>query len=76
MWLCTGISLVRKVLQTWSKAQKARQVLLFALDKKNFGWGMCFFCFVRGMRFFVSDVISRGLLGHLGPLHLSLGPNS
>jgi len=26
-------------------------------------------------RFFVSDVISGGLLGHLGPLHLALGPN-
>jgi len=23
----------------------------------------------------VSDVISGGLLGHLGPLHLTLGPN-
>jgi len=25
--------------------------------------------------FFVSDVVNRGLLGHLGPLHLTLGPN-
>jgi len=25
--------------------------------------------------FFVSDVISGGFLGHLGPLHLALGPN-
>jgi len=23
----------------------------------------------------VSDVISGGFLGHLGPLHLALGPN-
>jgi len=23
----------------------------------------------------VSDIISGGLLGHLGPLHLALGPN-
>jgi len=23
----------------------------------------------------VNDVISGGLLGHLGPLHLALGPN-
>jgi len=23
----------------------------------------------------MSDVISGGLLGHLGPLHLALGPN-
>jgi len=30
---------------------------------------------VGGCRFFVSDVISEGLLGHLGPLHLALGPN-
>ena len=34
-------------------------------SKRNFfGWG-----------FFVSDVISGGLLGHLGPLYLDLGPN-
>jgi len=25
--------------------------------------------------YFVSDIISGGLLGHLGPLHLALGPN-
>jgi len=24
----------------------------------------------------MSDIISGGLLGHLGPLHLALGPNS
>ena len=30
---------------------------------------------VSGHRFFVSDIISEGLLGHLGPLHLALGPN-
>jgi len=30
---------------------------------------------VLGGGFFVSDVISGGLLGHLGPLHLALGPN-
>jgi len=28
-----------------------------------------------GCGFFVSDVISEGLLGHLGPLHLALSPN-
>ena len=28
-----------------------------------------------GCRFFVSDVISGGLLGHLGPLCLALGAN-
>jgi len=31
---------------------------------------------VGGCGFFVSDVISGGLSGHLGPLHLALGPNS
>ena len=28
-----------------------------------------------GCRFFVSDVISGGILGHLGPLYLALGAN-
>jgi len=28
-----------------------------------------------GCRFFVSDIISGGLLGHLGPLCLALGAN-
>jgi len=28
-----------------------------------------------GCRFFVSDVISGGLFGHLGPLCLALGAN-
>jgi len=36
-------------------------------SKKNF--------FAWGCRFFVSDVISGGLLGHLGPLCLALGAN-
>jgi len=31
--------------------------------------------FAWGVRFFVSDVISGGLLGHLGPLCLALGAN-
>jgi len=30
---------------------------------------------LEGCRFFVSDVISEGLLGHLGPLYLALGAN-
>jgi len=30
---------------------------------------------VGGCGIFVSDVISRGLLGHLGPLYLALGAN-
>jgi len=37
-----------------------------ALKKNFFAWGC---------RFFVSDVISGGLLGHLGPLCLALGAN-
>jgi len=30
---------------------------------------------VLGFRFFVGDVISGGLLGHLGPVHPILGLN-
>jgi len=30
---------------------------------------------LEGCRFFVSDITSGGLLGHLGPLYLALGPN-
>jgi len=30
---------------------------------------------VRWCRFFLSNVISGGLLGHLGPRHLALDPN-
>jgi len=40
--------------------------LVVCTRKKFFGWGM---------RFFVSDVISVGLLGRLGPLCLALGAN-
>jgi len=35
--------------------------------KKNF--------LVLGFGFFVSDIVSGKLLGHLGPLYLDLGPN-
>jgi len=31
--------------------------------------------FVGGCGFFVSDIISRGLFGYLGLLHLALGTN-
>jgi len=31
--------------------------------------------FWLGMQVFVSDIITGGLLGHLGQLHLALGPN-
>jgi len=40
---------------------------LVACTQKNF--------LVGGCGFFVSDVISGGLLGHLGPLYLALGTN-
>jgi len=66
MWLCAGISPLLFGLWTWSKGQKTRQVFWSALEKKFFAWEM---------RVFVSDVISGGLLGHLGPLCLALGAN-
>jgi len=37
-----------------------------ALEKNFSAWGV---------RFFVSDIISAGLFGHLGPLCLALGAN-
>jgi len=40
---------------------------LLVCTRKNF--------FALGMRLFVSDVISGGLLGHFGPLSLALGTN-
>ena len=40
---------------------------LLVCTQKNFLLGGC--------GFFVSDVISKGLLGHLGPLYLALGTN-
>jgi len=61
-WLCAGISPLLYGLQTWSKRQKTRQA-----PEKNF--------VVWGCGFFVSDIISGGLLGHLGPLCLALGIN-
>ena len=48
------------------EAPMTQQVFWSAL-KKNF--------LVTGCGYFVSDVISGGLLGHLGPLHLALGAN-
>jgi len=33
------------------------------------------FILVEGCGFFVSDIISGGLLGHLSPLRLALDPN-
>ena len=49
------------------KGSKDVASLVACTQKKIFLGGGC--------RFFVSDVISRGLLGHLGPLHLALGSN-
>jgi len=48
------------------KVSKETASLLVCTRKKFFGWGC---------RFFVSDIISGGLLGHLGPLYLALGTN-
>jgi len=47
------------------KVSKDAASLLVCTRKKNFLLG----------GFFVSDVISGGLLGHLGPLCLALGTN-
>jgi len=48
------------------KGSKDVTSLLVCTGKKFFGWGC---------GFFVSDVISGELSGHLGPLHLALSPN-
>jgi len=49
------------------KVSKDVASLLVCTRKKNF--------FLEGCGFFVSDVTSGGLLGHLGPLCLALGAN-
>ena len=48
------------------KVSKDVASLLVCTWKNFFAWGSVFF---------VSDVISGGLLGHLGPLCLALGAN-
>jgi len=48
------------------KVSKDTASLLVCTQKKCFAWGC---------GFFVGDIISRGLLGHLGPLCLDLGAN-
>jgi len=48
------------------KGSKDVASLLVCTRKIFFGWGY---------GFLLSDVISGGLLGHLGPLHLALGLN-
>jgi len=49
------------------KVSKDAASLLVCTQKENF--------LVGGCEFFVSDVISGGLIGHLGPLCLALGAN-
>jgi len=70
-WLCTGISLLLFGLQLKRlklvEASKDAASLLVCTRKKYFCLGAC--------GFFVSDVISGGLLGHLGSLCLALGAN-
>jgi len=65
-WLCIRVTLSLKAVESCSNAQKMQQVFKTALEKNFFGWGG---------RFFVSNVISGGLLGHLGPLCLVIGAN-
>ena len=48
------------------EASKDTASLLVCSRKKFFAWGV---------RVFVSDVVSGGLLGHHGPLCLALGAN-
>jgi len=48
------------------KSSKGAVSLADYTQKTFFAWGYAFF---------VSDVISGGLLGHLGQLHLALGSN-
>jgi len=65
-WLCARVTQVPKVVESSSEAQKTRKSS--SLHSKTI--------FLRGgCGFFMSDVISGGLLGHLGPLYLVLGPN-
>jgi len=65
-WLSAGISPVRYARRP-GKSLKRRSKSFSLHSNKNFLLGGC--------GFFVSDVISGGLLGHLGPLCLALGAN-
>ena len=64
--LCGNISAPVQVTDL-VEASKDAASLLVCTRKKIFLLGGCVF--------FVSDVISGGLLGHLGPLCLALGAN-
>ena len=48
------------------KGSKDLASLVVCNEQQFFGWGCSFF---------VSDIVSKGLLGHLDPLYLALGPN-
>jgi len=65
-WLCEHVTRAPKVVESCSKAQKTRQVIDSAREKNNF---------VGECGFFVSDVVSGGLLGHIGPFHQTLDSN-
>jgi len=58
----SGTESSRDLLKGWKDV-----VSLLACTRKKFLFGVC--------GFFVSDIISGGLSGHLGPLHLALDPN-
>jgi len=60
---CNSIAVSARELFKCSKYSAS----LVVCNEKNFLLGGC--------RFFVSDVISEGLLRHLGPLYLALGSN-
>ena len=66
MWLCMNVTLGAESASELFKGSKdwANHAVC---NEKIFFVGVC--------GFFVSDIISGGLLGHLGPLHLALGPN-
>jgi len=65
-WLCAGISLLLYRFIDLVKVSKDAASLVVCTRKKIF-W--------LGCRLFVSDVMSGGLFGHLGQLHLALGAN-
>ena len=63
---CQGCGAGAKaILNGWSWSQRLGKSCSF--QRKKFFW--------FGDADFLSDVISAGLSGHLGPLHLALGPN-
>jgi len=57
-----------------SGTESDRELFKFSKDLPSLVVAMKKSFLVGGSRYFQSDVISGGLLGHLGPLHLSLGP--